>query len=220
MNCEEFRNSMPELAAASPAPDAAADLQRRHLDGCPACAEWLKRHGALAGGLGTVAAEWRWVNAPPRLEPRLLAAYRAQSGLREMHSGWLPALVWASAVAATVLLALLLVHAERVPERARPPRIHASRTQLAGVQPAPAETAAETDVAAGENGFIPLPNAANLPPSEELDVVRIEVPRSAMMAVGYPVSPDRASEMVQAEVAVGFDGLARAVRFSEAESSN
>lgn len=219
MNCEEFRNSMPELAA-PPAPGAAGDLARRHLDECPACAEWLKRHRTLAAGLGTVAAEWRWVEAPPRLESRLLAAYRAQSDIREMHSGWLPALVWASAVAATVILALLLSHGHRVPERARPLRIHASRTQLAGVQPAPAETTAETEAVAGENGFIPLPNAANLPPSEELDVVRIEVPRSAMIAVGYPVSPDRASEMVQAEVAVGFDGLARAVRFTEAESSN
>jgi hypothetical protein len=166
-----------------------------------------------------VAAEWRWVEAPGRLESRLLAAFRGHAALPAVHSGWLPALAWASAVAATVVLALVLAHTHRMPEHARPTRIHSSRTQLAAVQPA--ETPAESDSATSENGFIPLPNAANLPPSEELDVVRLEVPRSAMTAVGYPVSPDRASELVEADVMVGFDGLARAVRFvDQDESSN
>ena len=43
--------------------------------------------------------------------------------------------------------------------------------------------------------------------------MRVEVPRSTMMALGIAVSADRAGEPVQAEVMLGSDGLARAVRF-------
>ena len=68
---------------------------------------------------------------------------------------------------------------------------------------------------AGEDAgaFIPLPNADRLPQDENLNVVRVEVPRSAMIALGYSVTADRAAERVRADVLMGSDGLARAVRF-------
>jgi hypothetical protein len=47
------------------------------------------------------------------------------------------------------------------------------------------------------------------------DIVRVEVPRSAMMALGYDVNPERAAETVEAEVTLGPDGQAREVRFLE-----
>jgi hypothetical protein len=68
-----------------------------------------------------------------------------------------------------------------------------------------------SDAAAGD--FIPLPNADRLPQDEDMNVVRVEVPRSAMIALGYSVPADRASERVRADVLMGSDGLARAVRF-------
>jgi len=46
-----------------------------------------------------------------------------------------------------------------------------------------------------------------------MDVVHVEVPRSAMLAVGIQVSPERTGEMVQADVMLDSDGVARAVRF-------
>jgi len=39
------------------------------------------------------------------------------------------------------------------------------------------------------------------------------VPRSAMLAVGLTVSADQGSELVEADVKMGSNGLARAVRF-------
>ena len=44
-------------------------------------------------------------------------------------------------------------------------------------------------------------------------LVRVELPRSALMRFGLPVSTDRASEKVKADVLVGADGIARAIRF-------
>ena len=74
--------------------------------------------------------------------------------------------------------------------------------------------------AAREEGFLPLPGAANLESADALDLVRMELPRSAMMQVGIEVSPERADETVQADVMVGSDGLARAVRFVELTGSD
>jgi hypothetical protein len=39
-----------------------------------------------------------------------------------------------------------------------------------------------------------------------------------MIALGLEVSPERASEMVEADVMLGPDGLARAVRFVDADT--
>src|SRR5215510_13966011 len=44
-------------------------------------------------------------------------------------------------------------------------------------------------------------------------LVRVELPRSALMRFGLPVNADRASERVKADVLVGSDGIARAIRF-------
>jgi hypothetical protein len=44
-------------------------------------------------------------------------------------------------------------------------------------------------------------------------LVRIELPRSALMRFGLPVNTDRARERVKADVLVGSDGIARAIRF-------
>jgi hypothetical protein len=44
-------------------------------------------------------------------------------------------------------------------------------------------------------------------------VLRVELPRSALSSIGMPVSADRASERIKADVLVGEDGVARAIRF-------
>jgi hypothetical protein len=66
------------------------------------------------------------------------------------------------------------------------------------------------------DGFIPLPNSAGVAADEDdVNLVRVEVPRSAMIALGIDVSADRAEELVEADVMLGSNGVARAVRFLE-----
>jgi hypothetical protein len=60
--------------------------------------------------------------------------------------------------------------------------------------------------------FFPLMNRG----AGQLDsgqVVRVELPRSALMSFGLPMNMDRADERIKADVVVGNDGLARAIRF-------
>lgn len=61
--------------------------------------------------------------------------------------------------------------------------------------------------------FIPLRymNAANLQDGGQ--IIRVELPRSALANFGLPVNMDRYNEKVKADVLYGVDGLAHAIRF-------
>jgi hypothetical protein len=191
MTCEEFWNGEPQ----------ALD----HLSECAACAG---RQQLLAAGLKRLGAEMRQMEAPLRVEQRLVAGFRAHAGLSPAPrpaGWWWAASGWAAAILLTTGLALF-VAAGRQPERSE--RIPRHATQLAAV-----ELPAELELA--DDGFIPLPNAEAIAPNEEINVVRIEAPRWAMIALGYAVSADQAAESIEADVALGADGVARAIRFLE-----
>jgi hypothetical protein len=61
--------------------------------------------------------------------------------------------------------------------------------------------------------FLPLVNGPDLAPSDGGHVVRVELPRSALVSLGLPMNVERADERIKADVLFGNDGLARAVRF-------
>jgi hypothetical protein len=51
------------------------------------------------------------------------------------------------------------------------------------------------------------------PPFERGELLRVTVTASAMRSVGLPVSEEHLDDVVQADVLVGEEGLARAIRF-------
>jgi len=61
--------------------------------------------------------------------------------------------------------------------------------------------------------FIPLTYGASLGGTDGGHVVRVELPRTAMAQFGLPVNAERSAEPVKADVLLGEDGLARAIRF-------
>jgi hypothetical protein len=62
-------------------------------------------------------------------------------------------------------------------------------------------------------GFISLTQGAEYMPLESGQIVKVEVPRAALLAIGLPVNAQRAGESIKAELLVGQDGIARAIRF-------
>jgi hypothetical protein len=60
-------------------------------------------------------------------------------------------------------------------------------------------------------GFVPWPGAEAWPRFESGSLVRIDLPVSALAALGLPV-PSSTVSVVQADIVVGQDGFARAVR--------
>jgi hypothetical protein len=61
--------------------------------------------------------------------------------------------------------------------------------------------------------FIPLMNREILAQMDGGQVMRVELPRSALISFGLPMDMERAAERIKADVVVGNDGLARAIRF-------
>jgi hypothetical protein len=50
-------------------------------------------------------------------------------------------------------------------------------------------------------------------PSETTHLVRVELPRSALTSFGIPLDAERTGGRVKADVLLGEDGTARAIRF-------
>jgi hypothetical protein len=79
------------------------------------------------------------------------------------------------------------------------------RPELASMtRPAPASEAV-TD-------FIPLTELADATAISSGTIVRVEMPRASLIAMGLPLNAERAYETVKADIVVGDDGLARAIR--------
>ena len=61
--------------------------------------------------------------------------------------------------------------------------------------------------------FIPLSYMSATSLQEGGQIVRVQLPRSALAKFGLPVNMDRYNEKVKADVLYGVDGMARAIRF-------
>ena len=95
----------------------------------------------------------------------------------------------------------------RVRPRAVKPRLR--NAQLATAQSERAASLSETEVA---TDFMPIGyvNSASL--QDGGSVVRVELPRSTIVSMGFAVNMDRYGERVKADVLMGADGFARAIR--------
>jgi len=133
-----------------------------------------------------MAADEAHLGASAGIEARLLAEVRSIAAARRRRMT-----IAAFAAAAVVLFALWIGSQRIVPARSR-----------------------EARVAEVTTDFMPL--AYSRVPSTNLQVVRLAVPRTALISFGLtPPEPlDRTfTDTVVADVLVGDDGLARAVRF-------
>lgn len=102
---------------------------------------------------------------------------------------------------------------DRAPRPASPQR--AARATNVSYDPSrglasPAQSDAGQEVA---TEFIPLTQAGPYTQAEEGHLVRVELPRSALASFGLPVNAEANGGRVKADVLMGQDGIARAIRF-------
>lgn len=62
------------------------------------------------------------------------------------------------------------------------------------------------------NDYLPLTYLADAAAMESGTVVRVEMSRSALISLGVPVELNRSDELLKADVVLGDDGVARAIR--------
>lgn len=184
-------------------------------------------------GLREAMAE---LEAPDRVKPAVLDAFRSARSRRRVQ-----VLRWVSALAAGLALAAVLYWVNRrpietaavvtpkaapkakTPEAAveqQPPAqlqsVTTARKQARRPKPKPALRSAPVAPAPLQEvatEFFALPYAPPIDVNDEAQVIRVRLPRSAMRTVGLPVNEDRWFERVPADVLLGQDGIARAVRF-------
>jgi len=61
--------------------------------------------------------------------------------------------------------------------------------------------------------FVPLRYGKPVEPGELLQVVRIQLDRRELLRLGIPIPPDGGLASVRADVILGEDGMAKAIRF-------
>src|SRR5258708_2411377 len=177
--------------------------------------------------------------APQHVEAALREAFRKQRGARRFRSGIVVA-IGAGAVAASIaVFAWMVPKAVGPPERVVAWRVPPPTT---GVKESRSQGVRENGVGSRESGvgsrkpgsggprrrtttnqlaaalpttteFVPLPYGDDALIGENTTVVRMELPRSALRLAGFSVAQERANDRVQADVVLGADGLAHAVRF-------
>lgn len=204
MSCERFDEAIVELGRGEDADDGGRRAALTHAEGCLRCAERLEEERAVTSALGSFATRTAGAEAPPRVEAALVRALRQPkpSGAAKARPSRAVDLLLLAATAA-ILAAIVVV----------PPRFE--RLQA----PAPAalpETSPGLAAGAQEESaeFVALRYGEDLGELDSLQVVSVELPHTALAAFGWP-APDGAQGPVKAEVIVGHDGVARAIRFVE-----
>ena len=194
----------------------------------------------LTGSLQLLAEETASLEAPPEVEQKLRETFRARAALTAASRR--NSRYWLAAVAAVLLIVMSVIALRSRPEPPKSITAEQTQQRqleeqqpivvepkLDQAQPKKQESALKprrpsvrrvrnNEVANHVNSeiatdFMPLGylNPATLQDGGQ--IIRVEVPRSALVNFGLPVNMNRYHEKVKADVLLGVDGVAHAIRF-------
>ncbi len=200
MNCTEFEQIVTDLARGPNKQSSGRDALV-HARECGRCGSRLAEEQTLTSAFTEVAGNFGTEKAPPRVENALLAAFRQTApaaivNSRGTASGWNRWAVNAAAASALIATAAGVLWMPSEPQN-----------------DVPAEGIAEAvPAAATVADFLPLLYAEPINPWEHGRVVRVRLPGSALVHFGLPMNMATASQLVDANILLGEDGMARGVR--------
>lgn len=164
--------------------------------------------------------------APAEVGAGLVTAFRRHHARRRMvHRASIAALA-ACLVLAAGLISIRSRHAAPVKETVKekptavpvkaPEAVTVAKTDGEPPQPVKKQTKPKSTsnnlAAASRREFLALPGYDPAIPAEELSIVRVRVPASALWQMGAPVSPDSGARKFMADFVVSQDGTPYAVR--------
>jgi hypothetical protein len=220
MNCEEFATAGLDLGSAR----VDGQLQkaaREHLRECPHCALLHENWLSLREDLRVLGAETSEAEAPSRVEMRLRQEFRTKhKTFRSQRAAVV--LGWSLATAASLFFVITWANwqlqrggniANQQSQIAQ--TAYTSQTKVNTAVQNSQGTAPEQGevlVASNDSGeFTLLPDSTPAAP-EDTTVVRVQMQRAALGALGLPVSEEHAGDWIQVDLLVGDDGLPQAVR--------
>jgi len=191
MSCRQLKFDVIDFARGVALDPSREEAVRSHLRSCLSCGVLVERQRAVSVALRRLASQQK----VPALNPRRLNRLLSAMGGQRKRSRRATVAVGLSLAASVLIVASLSVGLQR--EASAP---GSSRVVAAALAPP----------MGAETAFVVIPGADALPRLESGRLIRIEIPESALTAVGL-WAPAHAGA-VQADVLVGQDGLARAIR--------
>ena len=236
MKCADFEKTISSLAGERliEAGTRAAGLQ--HAKTCVRCAARLSEERALNFGLRAVRAELANEKAPAHLESVLLNAFRERAGRavifpipqkQRSQTNWKVAAVAAAVLLAACAGAIIFVNSNSrpqvsatsiapvlIPESPRPaPETIQLSDGTAPVQIQRHRTRRRVNRTETVTEYFPLVEGEDLDSLEFSQVIRVQLSATAVREVGLPLSYASPGGQVKADVVLGHDGMARAIRF-------
>lgn len=223
VKCSRVASSLVELARGIELAPRRLALLEAHLQECPDCERRLESEHVMSGSLRRLAES---ASVPPwnlASEAALLAAFDAAQGRRTTRRRWLP---YVAAAAALLAVATVVVLRDRGPARA-PAVAQGSPSPPVVAPPSSVSPAPEMDTrpippsrvasaaqsrSAPPAAFVVWPGATGLPVFESGELMRVELPASVAFTLG--LAPSARATTVRADVLIGQDGFARAIRLA------
>jgi hypothetical protein len=239
MTCQEFASIARDYARRQWIGPRQQDEAREHLEGCAGCRLRLEAEAAIDTGLLRLRASDAQSGAGPQVEAAVMAAFAARQRTRRplVWRKW----AWAAAaipVAAALAIAYLgsrqaptpqegvVAWQESLPQQrervAQPPPAERLPVPVAaGSAPPQTESAprvhraprGRSNTVERVSSFVPVRYGKPVEPGEPLQMIRIQLPQAELIRLGIPVPPDASRALIQADVLLGEDGLAKAIRF-------
>jgi hypothetical protein len=214
------------FATASGARDVENEIELSEMHEIDPQSGDLKSDARLSEALrGLAASSGR--GAPAELGAGLARAFRRHHARRRLVRRVTIGTIAAGLAVGVGLMSLGSRSAHRVPGkeivREQPivvPAKGPERSTVARVVTTPPQSAkkqakrktANSNLAASSRQFLALPGYDPAIPAEELSIVRVRVPASALWQMGAPVSPDSGARKFMADFVVSQDGTPYAVR--------
>jgi len=222
MNCEEFATAGLDLGSAG-VDSLLQKAAREHLRECHHCAALHENWLALREDLRVLGRETAEAEAPSRVKMRLRQEFRTKHKSVKLQRaavivGW--GLAASAALFCAITWANWRPHSGRTIAKSPTNGLHTPAVQgnsgplSQGGTPVGSELG-EIPVASNDSGdFTLLPDS--MPPAPEgATVVRVQMQRAALGALGLTVNEEHAGDWIQVDLLVSDDGLPQAVRLPE-----
>jgi hypothetical protein len=229
MDCAQFQEVLHELGRPGAEGDALCERALGHAELCSECATLLTEVESLDFSLRQLLEQSAEVRAPARLETLLVQEFRREKAATASRGvRWQLA---AFGVAAAVLLALgLTLHRQHLvtpgddttngvttsAQASGQTSDNSVATQAAG----DSVNAAQADDAEYTTAYMPLPYAYDPSELEGGAVVRVVLPRAALVSYGLPVEGMGVGDHVTADMVVSQDGTPQAIRLVAQANAN
>lgn len=218
MNCREFESVSRDLARNQGISEDVCQKALAHVESCTRCRERWDEERTLSARLHLLAASMERERAPVELETILISTYRQRIS-SDRPSLSIPSQssyqwVWRTGRSLMEVAAVILLFAVSLQLLLTlPPSLLPTYTEEPAKGPVVTPRGVQSPLVELTTDFIPLVPCVGLDCFEGGQLVRVAMPRLALIFLGLPMNEQLAQEPVTADVLIGGDGVARAIRF-------